>query len=59
MPETTIATEAQAATAEAARPAETPEQTIAALRDALAKANGEAKDNQLKAADSTRSRPHR
>ena len=51
MPETTIATEAQAATAEAARPAETPEQTIAALRDALAKADGEAKDNRLKAAE--------
>lgn len=28
---------------------ETPEQTIAALRDALKKANGEAKDNRLKA----------
>ena len=38
-------------TVEAGRPAETPEQTIAALREALAKANSEAKDNRLKAAE--------
>lgn len=38
-------------TVEAVRPAETPEQTIAALREALAKANSEAKDNRLKAAE--------
>ena len=33
----------------AAKTGETPEQTIAALREALAKANGEAKENRLKA----------
>ena len=38
-------------TVEAGRPAETLEQTIAALREALAKANSEAKDNRLKAAE--------
>ena len=38
-------------TAEAGRPGETPEQTIEALRAALAKANGEAKENRLKASE--------
>ena len=50
MPENAT-TEAPAATAEAARAGETPEQTIAALREALAKANNEAKDNRLKASE--------
>lgn len=50
MPESTT-TEAPAQTAEAARAGETPEQTIAALREALAKANSEAKDNRLKASE--------
>lgn len=37
--------------AEAAREAETPEQTIAALREALAKVTSEAKENRLKASE--------
>lgn len=37
--------------AEAGRPGETPEQTIAALREALSKANSEAKENRLKAVE--------
>lgn len=52
MTETTTGPRADTnATAEAGRPVETPEQTIAALREALAKANSEAKDNRLKAAE--------
>ena len=45
-------TEAQTVkTAEAAYAGESPEQTIAALREALAKANSEAKENRLKASE--------
>lgn len=51
MSETNQAPEAQATPAEEGRPAETPEQTIAGLREALAKANGEAKENRLKASE--------
>lgn len=52
MPEPTATIEVHPAQpAEAARASETPEQTIAALREALAKANGEAKENRLKASE--------
>lgn len=50
MPETTTETN-PTKTAEAAYAGESPEQTIAALREALAKANAEAKDNRLKASE--------
>lgn len=51
MPESTTTEAQQAQPAEAVRASETPEQTIAALREALAKANSEAKDNRLKASE--------
>ena len=52
MPENTTPAEVQPTqTAEAARAGETPDQTIAALREALAKANSEAKENRLKASE--------
>ena len=51
MPEPTTPEAQPAQPAEAARASETPEQTIAALREALAKANGEAKENRLKASE--------
>ena len=56
MSETTTETntptpKAVAEAAEKGRPGETPEQTIEALRSALAKANDEAKENRLKATE--------
>ena len=48
---TTPTPKAVAEAAEKGRPGETPEQTIEALRAALAKANDEAKENRLKATE--------
>jgi len=48
---TTPTPKAVAEAAEKGRPGETPEQTIEALRSALAKANDEAKENRLKATE--------
>lgn len=51
MSESAVEASQPAQAAEAGRAGETPEQTIEALRAALAKANGEAKENRLKATE--------
>lgn len=51
MPEANTAEAQPTQSAEAARVSETPDQTIAALREALAKANNEAKENRIKASE--------